>query len=286
MKIRAEHVQAIEDHARRGYPDEVCGVLVGRTAAEVTVESVIPVANREREAPRVRYQIAPEDLLRIQRESREERLDIVGFYHSHPDHPARPSETDRRIAAEGLSDGVVHVVVSVDGAGRATPVGVGVPGCHAGVRRGAAGGRRSPAGTGGGRMPIKVLIPGPLRPLTAGAGEVEVDAVSVGGPHPGVGVPPSGARRAAARSVRPAPRLRPRLRQRQGRARAAGSGHASRGRGHGRDRPRHRRRRVKVARHLFRPGSRGRARTPWPGPASTPRACRTGWRCGCGPSSR
>ena len=121
MRIREEHVLAIEDHARRGYPDEVCGVLVGQRAAEVTVEVVIPVANRERESPRIRYEIAPEELLRIQRESRESRLDIVGFYHSHPDHPARPSETDRRMAAEGLSDGVVHVVVSVDGAGRATP---------------------------------------------------------------------------------------------------------------------------------------------------------------------
>jgi proteasome lid subunit RPN8/RPN11 len=123
VKIGAEHVLAIEDHARRGYPDEVCGVLVGQRAAEVGVEAVVPVANREREAPRVRYQIAPEDLLRIQRESRESRRDIVGFYHSHPDHPARPSETDRRIAAEGLSDGVVHVVVSVDGAGRTVPSG-------------------------------------------------------------------------------------------------------------------------------------------------------------------
>jgi proteasome lid subunit RPN8/RPN11 len=116
-----EDVRAIEDHARRGYPDEVCGVLVGQRAAEVVVEEAIPVANREREAPRVRYQIAPEDLLRIQRESRDVRQDIVGFYHSHPDHPARPSETDRRIAAEGLSDGVVHIVVSVDGAGRTAP---------------------------------------------------------------------------------------------------------------------------------------------------------------------
>ena len=121
MRIRGEHVLAIADHARRGYPDEVCGVLVGLSAAEVTVEMVIPVANRERESPRVRYEIAPEDLLRIQRESRESRLDVVGFYHSHPDHPARPSETDRRIAAEGISDGMVHLVVSVDGEGRAAP---------------------------------------------------------------------------------------------------------------------------------------------------------------------
>jgi proteasome lid subunit RPN8/RPN11 len=120
LKVRREHLAAMEDHARRGYPYEVCGVLVGRRDADVTVDSVIAVENREREAPRVRYEIAPEDLFRIQRESREKRLDIVGFYHSHPDHPPRPSETDRRIAAEGLSDGVVHVVVAVDGAGRTT----------------------------------------------------------------------------------------------------------------------------------------------------------------------
>ena len=121
MRIPPEYVRAIEEHARRGHPDEVCGVLIGRGGAEAAVEAVIPVVNGERDAPRVRYQIAPEDLLRIQRESRESGRDVVGFYHSHPDHPARPSETDRRIAAEGISDGVVHVVVSVDAAGRTTP---------------------------------------------------------------------------------------------------------------------------------------------------------------------
>jgi proteasome lid subunit RPN8/RPN11 len=63
----------------------------------------------------VRYQIAPEDLIGVQRSVRAEGLDIVGYYHSHPDHPARPSETDRRIAAEGLSDGVVHIVCGVAG---------------------------------------------------------------------------------------------------------------------------------------------------------------------------
>ena len=47
-------------------------------------------------------------------------LDIVGYYHSHPDHPARPSATDRALAAQGLSDGVVHVVVGVDAARCAT----------------------------------------------------------------------------------------------------------------------------------------------------------------------
>ncbi len=118
MKIRQAQVEALLAHARSGYPFEVCGVLLGR---EGTVEKAQAVLNRETESPRVRYQIAPEDLLRIQRESRDAGLEIVGFYHSHPDHPARPSETDRRIAAGGLSDGVLHVVVGVEKGERATP---------------------------------------------------------------------------------------------------------------------------------------------------------------------
>jgi proteasome lid subunit RPN8/RPN11 len=104
--------QAMEEHARRGFPFEVCGILVGRDGA---CADAIAVENRETAAPRVRYEIAPEDLLRVQRESRARGLEIVGYYHSHPDHPARPSETDRRIAAEGLSDGLCYVVVGVQG---------------------------------------------------------------------------------------------------------------------------------------------------------------------------
>ena len=126
MKIAKRLLEAILDHARRGYPFEVCGVLLGpgrlkRPDGEVTVDKTVPAVNRETETPRVRYQIAPEDLIRIQREARDEGREIVGYYHSHPDHPARPSETDRRIAAEGLSDGVVHMVIGVEGGERAIP---------------------------------------------------------------------------------------------------------------------------------------------------------------------
>lgn len=118
MTIPRPVLESILDHGRSGYPFEVCGVFLGVGAR---VESAVRVENREVEMPRVRYQIAPEDLLRIQRESRSAGVEIIGYYHSHPDHPARPSETDRRIAAEGLSDGVFHVVVSVAGGVRATP---------------------------------------------------------------------------------------------------------------------------------------------------------------------
>jgi proteasome lid subunit RPN8/RPN11 len=118
LRIEARPLEAILAHARAGHPLEICGVLLGRTdeAGMVVVEAVA-VLNRERVAPRVRYEIAPEDLLRLQRDARATGRDIAGFYHSHPDHPARPSETDRRMAAEGISDGVVHLVVSVDGRG-------------------------------------------------------------------------------------------------------------------------------------------------------------------------
>jgi proteasome lid subunit RPN8/RPN11 len=81
----------------------------------------VRVVNREEEMPRVRYQIAPEDLIRIEREARDAGLAIIGYYHSHPDHPARPSETDRRMAAESLSDGMIHVVVGVERGERAEP---------------------------------------------------------------------------------------------------------------------------------------------------------------------
>ena len=122
MRIPRAEVEAILTHARSGYPFEVCGILLGRGPNGARrVEAAVAVPNRETEAPRVRYQIAPEDQIRIQREARDRGLEVVGYYHSHPDHPARPSETDRRIAAEGLSDGVIYVVVGVEGGQQATP---------------------------------------------------------------------------------------------------------------------------------------------------------------------
>jgi proteasome lid subunit RPN8/RPN11 len=118
LKIVGRQLEAILAHARAGHPFEVCGVLLGRSdSVGLVVEEAVAVRNQERAARRVKYEIAPEDLLRLQREARTAGRDIAGFYHSHPDHPARPSETDRRMAAEGLSDGVVHLIVHVDEAG-------------------------------------------------------------------------------------------------------------------------------------------------------------------------
>lgn len=122
MRIPRAQVEAMLAHARGGYPFEVCGLMLGGGPdGGRQVEEVVAVLNREAELPRVRYQIAPEDHIRIQREGRERGLDVVGYYHSHPDHPARPSETDRRIAAEGLSEGMIYVVIGVERGENATP---------------------------------------------------------------------------------------------------------------------------------------------------------------------
>lgn len=118
MRIGRRQADAMVARALEGYPFEVCGVFLGRGS---DVRRAVGVANRETERPQVRYQIAPEDLIRLQREAEAEGLDIVGYYHSHPDHPARPSETDRSVAAGGLSDGVFHVVIGVDKGAQGTP---------------------------------------------------------------------------------------------------------------------------------------------------------------------
>jgi proteasome lid subunit RPN8/RPN11 len=118
LRIPREEVERMLAHLRAGYPLEACGAFLGR-GREVT--RVAPLENRETETPRVRYAIDPRDLVRLDREARAEGIEIIGYFHSHPDHPARPSETDRQRAADSLSDGVFHVVVGVEKGERTTP---------------------------------------------------------------------------------------------------------------------------------------------------------------------
>lgn len=119
MKIAKAVADDLAAHARAGYPYEVCGVLLRPAPAAgdgaLRIVAARRMQNHEKDTPRVRYVIDPLEQLRVDEEARAQGLEIAGYYHSHPDHPARPSETDRRIAAEGLSDGVLHVVVGVQG---------------------------------------------------------------------------------------------------------------------------------------------------------------------------
>jgi len=89
----------IHAHLERVYPDEGCGLLVGRFGPGARrVERVEPVGNRAPADRACRYAIDPEDFLAIEKRARLEGLEVVGFYHSHPDHPAEPSSTDRAAA--------------------------------------------------------------------------------------------------------------------------------------------------------------------------------------------
>ncbi len=122
MRFARDVAEDVQAHAREGYPFEVCGLLL-RASAQGPARIVASrrMTNHEPERPRVRYVIDALEQLRADDEARARGLEISGYYHSHPDHPARPSETDRRIAAGGLSDGVLHVVVGVQGGHETEP---------------------------------------------------------------------------------------------------------------------------------------------------------------------
>jgi len=114
LEITPGHLQAATEHAAASYPEECCGFLIGRFAAATGVTAVersLPVSNERQESRHNRYLISPETVLAASKEARAQGLDIVGYYHSHPDHPARPSEFDREHAWPGVS----YVIVSVEG---------------------------------------------------------------------------------------------------------------------------------------------------------------------------
>lgn len=107
MRMRRSVYDGIAEHAADGYPHEVCGVMVGPRGADLVTEAH-RARNVEEERPEVRYLIAPQDQLRIERDAEERGLDVIGYYHSHPDHPAQASITD----ASRSWVGYVYVIVS------------------------------------------------------------------------------------------------------------------------------------------------------------------------------
>jgi proteasome lid subunit RPN8/RPN11 len=100
LKLSHAHYAALRRHGEETYPHECCGVLLGQTNDDGSrvVTSTARCGNTRTDSPENRYHIDPRELIRIQREGRERGEDIVGFYHSHPDHPARPSQFDEEHA--------------------------------------------------------------------------------------------------------------------------------------------------------------------------------------------
>ena len=96
ITIGFEQLTEIREHGIRDYPYECCGLLLGRYEADGKVVSeTYPISNaREESAKRNRFLIKPEELMRGEQYARERELEVVGFYHSHPDSPAVPSLYD------------------------------------------------------------------------------------------------------------------------------------------------------------------------------------------------
>ena len=108
MKIGQHALDAIRAHGSEGYPHEICGVMIG-SPGDRTVTEVKRARNIIVERARDRYEIDPRDHIRIQREADDTGLDIVGYYHSHPDHPAQASRFDTERAWAGY----VYLIVAV-----------------------------------------------------------------------------------------------------------------------------------------------------------------------------
>ena len=111
--------EALRAHGEETYPNECCGVLLGKSVAGEApriapvnhVHQIVRAGNTRTDSAHNRYNIAPQELVKIQRQARGLGLDIVGFYHSHPDHPAQWSTTD---FAEAHWLGCSYVITSVE----------------------------------------------------------------------------------------------------------------------------------------------------------------------------
>ncbi|GHV33561.1 hypothetical protein FACS1894187_02170 [Synergistales bacterium] len=112
IKLPEDINLAIRAEGERAYPDECCGVILGKLGDEEReVTAILPIDNeREAEERHHRFVIGPDDFMKAERDARKLGLDVTGFYHSHPDWFSRPSDYDREHALPFYS----YVIVSVE----------------------------------------------------------------------------------------------------------------------------------------------------------------------------
>ena len=113
IALDQQHLTEMRQHGERDYPFECCGLMLGRfeNDSQKVVLETYPISNaREEEAKRNRFLIRPDELMRGEKYARAKGLDVVGFYHSHPDDRAVPSKYDLDHAWPTYS----YVVVSVE----------------------------------------------------------------------------------------------------------------------------------------------------------------------------
>jgi proteasome lid subunit RPN8/RPN11 len=112
VEIDANVLREIHAHGEKAYPEEGAGLLLGSACGDrKRVTAIIRLGNaREDSARHNRYLISPEDYLRAEEQAAQQGLDVLGVFHSHPDHPNRPSEFDRDWAWPWFSYVITSVV--------------------------------------------------------------------------------------------------------------------------------------------------------------------------------
>lgn len=111
LKIDKEVLNKMQEHAEGTYPDECCGFMYGEYHDENTrtVHTARPVTNAKEGDKSDRFQIDPKDYQKAERYALQQDMDLVGVYHSHPNHPAEPSQHDLKQAMPVFS----YVIISV-----------------------------------------------------------------------------------------------------------------------------------------------------------------------------
>ncbi len=110
-RLSSETAAKIRSHGSETYPHECCGALLGRELADDLREIValFPLVNRRDDSPRNRFSVTSEDVRDAEKAAQNQGLDVLGWYHSHPDHPAKPSQYDQDHAWPWYS----YIIVSV-----------------------------------------------------------------------------------------------------------------------------------------------------------------------------
>jgi proteasome lid subunit RPN8/RPN11 len=100
LSLSQAAVEAIQAHGEAAYPNEGVGLLLGRAnGTEKSAEAILPLANSwPADEQYHRYRVSGDEMLRAEREAARQGLDVLGFFHSHPDHPAEPSRFDHEWA--------------------------------------------------------------------------------------------------------------------------------------------------------------------------------------------
>ena len=106
LSLQAGVAEAIRAHGVETYPNECCGALIGRDDGVV---AAVPLPNTTEEGPRRRFLVRPSDYRMAEQKATDLGSELLGFYHSHPDHPARPSQFDLDHAWPNFA----YVIVSV-----------------------------------------------------------------------------------------------------------------------------------------------------------------------------